>query len=303
VHVIGLAVKALSGARWVVDYRDPWMTTGSKRLYPTCAASIAIESWLERQVIENADLVVFNVERLRNAYRARYSHVPADKFVFIPNAIAVRPQTEPARKYDRFTICYTGSLYVGRSPVPIFDAVSRLVEEGAVPRDAIRITLVGQCRFIDGVPTEAVIRQRGLESTVEVHDHLPFAEAFEMVRRSHLALLLAPNLPYQIPAKVYDYLGAGTRILAIAEEGGTADLVRESGAGAAFAGDDVEGIAAFILEEFRGGAHTRRPVPLDRYHVGRITRDLVDHLDRVVGDDAPDAVTPQGTPLRRRAEG
>jgi glycosyltransferase involved in cell wall biosynthesis len=280
VHVVGLAVRRLSGARWVADFRDPWMTTGSKRLYPTCAASIAIESWLERRVIENADLVVFNVERLRDAYRARYSHVAPEKLVFIPNAIT--GDAAPValeRKYDRFTICYTGSLYVGRSPEPVFKAVARLIRERTVDPDAIRVMLVGQCRSIDGEPTEAVARRHGVESAVEVHDHLPYAQAFEMVQKSHLALLLAPNLPFQIPAKVYDYLGAGTRILAIAEEGGTADLLKETGAGAAFTRDDVDGIAAFILEELGHGVRpSARPSSLDRYDVTRITNDLVGHL-------------------------
>ena len=45
VHLIGLAVKMITGTRWVADFRDPWMTTGSKRNYPTCALSIAATSW------------------------------------------------------------------------------------------------------------------------------------------------------------------------------------------------------------------------------------------------------------------
>jgi glycosyltransferase involved in cell wall biosynthesis len=284
VHVIGLAVKTLSGARWVADFRDPWMTTGSKRLYPTCAASLGIESWLERRVIENADLVVFNVERLRDAYRARYGDVPPDKLVFIPNGIAAQPQNAERAmpRYERFTISYTGSLYVGRSPEPVFEAVSRLIQSGAVQADAVRILLVGQCRLIDRQPTESVVRRHGLESVVEVQDQVPHAQAVEVIRRSHLALLLAPNLPYQIPAKVYDYLGAGTRVLAIAEEGGTADLLKATGAGVAFPSTDVDGIAAFILEELgTGSPEAPRVSSLARYDVTRITSDLVDHMARV----------------------
>jgi hypothetical protein len=282
VHLVGLMVRTLTGARWIADFRDPWMTTGSKRLYPTCAASLTIESWLERRVIERADLVVFNVERLRDAYRSRYAHVTASKFAFIPNAIAAVSQSAPAPAFDRFTICYTGSLYVGRSPEPVFHAVSKLIRAGTVMPDAVRILLVGQCRFIDGTPTEHVVRRYGLESTVEVRDFVPHAEAFDLVRRSHLALLLAPNLPYQIPAKVYDYLGAGTRILAIAEEGGTADLLRDTGSGSSFTSEDVDGIAAFILDEIGSAspAHPRRP-SLDRFEAGFLARELVGHLSRV----------------------
>jgi hypothetical protein len=129
------------------------------------------------------------------------------------------------------------------------------------------------------MPTESVARRHGVESVVEVHDHVPHAQAFEMIQKSHLALLLAPNLPYQVPAKVYDYLGAGTRILAVAEEGGTADLLKETGSGSAFRADNVDGIAAFILEELGHGVRSaHRPASLDRYDVVRITSDLVNHL-------------------------
>lgn len=290
VHLIGLVVKLLTGAGWVADFRDPWMTTGSKRLFPTCAASLAIESWLERLVIEKADLVVFNVARLRDAYRARYAHVRPDKFAFIPNAIAAMPERDVTPpKFDRFTICYTGSLYVGRSPEPVFEAVSRLLDSGAVGHDDIRIMLAGQCRFVDGTPIDTVIRRHRLDSVVDVHDQVPLARAFDMVRRSHLALLLAPNLPYQIPAKAYDYLGAGTRILAIAEEGGTADLLNETGAGAAFAGNDVAGIAAFIRGEMMAGESARRRPATERYEAGRIAQDLVHELGRAAGRLAAEA--------------
>jgi glycosyltransferase involved in cell wall biosynthesis len=285
VHLIGLAVRRLTGAKWVADFRDPWMTTGSKRLYPTSAMSIGIESWLERRVIENADLVVFNVDRLRNAYRNRYSNVSPDKFVYIPNGLPsqkVTVRSEP-EKYTQFTISYTGSLYVGRSPEPLFHAVSRLIQSGAVAADAIRIKLVGQCRYIDGQTTETVVRKHRLESVVEVHDPVPHSEAVDIIRRSHLALLLAPSLPYQVPAKIYDYLAAGTRILAIAEDGGTSDLLAETGAGSAFAGDEVDGIADFILGEIGGDPSSRRPVSLGRLDVQRLTEQLVGHLERVSG--------------------
>jgi hypothetical protein len=282
VHLVGLAVKLLTRKRWVADFRDPWMTTGFKRLYPTSPLSMRIEAWLERQVVRNADLIVFNVERLKNAYRDRYSDAPASKFVFIPNGIVPRTGLEPARKDDTFTICYTGSLYVGRSPEPVLQAVSLLIREGRVRDGRIKVKLVGQCGVIDGVPTEAVVARYGLESVVEVHAPVPYKDAFEMIRRSHLALLLAPNLPYQIPAKVYDYLGAGTRILAIAEEGGTADLLNETSSGRAFRSDEVDAIADFIDAELASqGSPAAASSSVARYDVRRITEDLIAHLTRI----------------------
>jgi glycosyltransferase involved in cell wall biosynthesis len=284
-HLIGLAVKMMAGVKWIADFRDPWMTTGWKRAYPTCALSMRVEAWLERKVIEKADLLLFNVERLRNAYRERYAHVPGQKFVFIPNGIAPHAlaETAEAEKYERFTLSYTGALYVGRSPEPVFEAVSRLIRKGKVAAEAIRIKLVGQCRTVDGVPTDSLIRKHGLESSVEVCDPVPYADAMAIISRSHLALLLAPQLPYQIPAKAYDYLGTGVRILAVAEDGATSDLIRDTGSGRAFASGNIDGIEAFIHEEMtrRGSATPGRRAGLARFDARRITEELAGHLDRV----------------------
>ncbi len=285
-HLVGLVVKMIAGVRWVADFRDPWMTGGSKRAYPTCAASLRIDAWLERRVVEKADLLLFNVERLRNAYRERYAHVPREKFVFVPNGIApgALAQAGQAAKYERFTLSYTGSLYVGRSPEPVFEAVSRLIRKGKAAPDAIRIKLVGQCRTIDGVPTDSLIRKHGLESCVEVSDPVPHSEAMDVIHRSHIALLLAPHLPFQIPAKAYDYMGAGARILAIAEDGATSDLIRDTDAGRAFAPGDIEGIEAFIEDEMAAERPwtAAQKLRLARFDARRIAEELASHLDRVM---------------------
>jgi hypothetical protein len=215
------------------------------------------------------------------AYATRYHWVAGDKFVFIPNGVAAPANQTAIEKDPVFTISYTGSLYVGRSPEPVLKAVAALIERGTISRDAIRIKLVGQCDAIGGVATADVVARYDLDSVVDVMAPVPYKAAFDIIRRSHLALILAPNLPYQIPAKVYDYLGAGTRMLAIAEDGATADFLTETAAGTTFAGDDVEGIAAFIADEF--GKRSSSGVSastLARYDVRRLTHDLVDHMTR-----------------------
>ena len=300
VHLVGLGVKGITGARWVADFRDPWMTTGSKRSYATCALSIRLESWLERKVIERADLLLFGVERLKEAYRQRYAHVPGEKFVFLPNGIAPRAleAAAPAAKYERFTLSYTGSIYVRRSPEPVFQAISRLVQEGRISIEDVCIKLVGQCRTVEGVPTALLARKYGLERVVEIHDPRPSSEAQEIIRRSHLALLFAPHLPYQIPAKAYDYLAAGARILAIAEDGGTADLVRSTDSGETFRSEDVDGIKDFIHREMtrRGSPSPIRVAGLGRFDARRITEELAGRLDRISATGSADAPAPADAP-------
>jgi glycosyl transferase family 4 len=289
VHLVGLAVKLITGVKWVADFRDPWMTKSFKRNYATCALSIGIESWLEKKVIEAADLVLFNVERLRDAYCERYGCASARKFVFIPNGINEVAHIEPGAKYQCFTLSYTGSFYVGRSPEPVFEAIAEMFAEGKASPEIIRIKLVGQCRNVGSLSVDALIRKYGLESIVEVCDPVSYSEASEIIRKSHLALLFAPGLPFQIPAKVYDYIASATRILAIAEDGGTADLICETGVGRAFRSEDVEGIKSFIYQEMRSQpiSNGNFVAALNRFDAQRVTGDLVKYLDMVLEMETP----------------
>src|SRR5262249_38130752 len=139
-HLVGLLVKWIARVPWwIADFRDPWMTAGSKSLYATCAASLAIERWLERTAIRNTDLVITNSGRLCDAFKRAYGSISPDRFVCITNgfdpdyfsAFACLP------KADVFTITYAGSLYFGRSPEPVFQAVHQLLHEGALQPQGI----------------------------------------------------------------------------------------------------------------------------------------------------------------------
>ena len=76
-----------------------------------------------------------------------------------------------------------------------------------------------------------------------------YRNSIEILKKSHLGLVLAPNQKYQIPAKIYDSIGAQTKVLAIAGEGATRDLVNEYSIGKCFDSEDIVGIKKFIINE------------------------------------------------------
>ena len=285
-HLIGLMAKWLTNVQWVVDFRDPWMATPAKSLYATCAASLAVERWLEKKVIRNADLVVSNTDKLTNYFMATYRGIGLSSAVTVTNGYdgEMAACFEEDVKDSIFTITYAGTLYFGRTPEPIFQAVRDLVETGSIPRHAIRIKLVGQCGTIDGVPTEKVADRYGLGEILELRGSVSRLDALRLIKRSHLALLLAPNQPFQIPAKLYEYMGAHIVVLALAEAGATQDLVERTRAGRAFRPSDVAGVKDFILESY-GVFVTQGDVPfvgdVEAFESNRITRSLAEYLDRI----------------------
>ena len=284
VQLIGLVVKRLTGVFWVADFRDPWVETIECKP-PSVRSSLSerIERWLENKTMRNADRVVTTTESFRRSLLERYPRLPAEKFVYIPNGIdtsqfAERTATE---KYKTFTITYTGTIYEGRTPEPVFEAIRGLIRDGMIKRSEIRVRLVGHCGNICGKDTLSVIKSYGMDDIVEVLRPVPYPDALAMLRRSHLLLLLAPSQPLAVPAKVYDYLGAGTDIIALTEEGATSDLIRETGSGRCFTHNDIEGIGRYILETMQnreGGSRRDDLKDRSRFDIRVLAKKLADEL-------------------------
>jgi glycosyltransferase involved in cell wall biosynthesis len=247
-HLVGLIVRVVTGVRWIADFRDPWMSGGAKSLYITSSLSLRIDRWLERQVVERANVVLANTPKLGASFRKAYPHLGGGKFVTLTNSIDLARFVAlwELPKESVFTIAYAGSLYFNRSPEPVFIAVRRLLDEGVLTAAGVRIRLVGQCDRVGQVSTRDLARRHGVEDVVEIGAPMPYDDALRLIRRSHVALLLAPTQPNQIPAKAYDYIGVGTEILAIAGPGATADLVTQSGTGSVYEEHDIEGIEGFL---------------------------------------------------------
>lgn len=297
VHLVGLVTKWITGVKWVADFRDPWLTAGSKSLYHTCSFSLGIERWMERIVVRYADRVIANTEMLCNALRVAYDSSPPERFICITNGFDHEFFSRFAhlQRDERFTITYAGSLYFGRTPEPVFKAVHELIQEGRVEPGKIRIRLVGHCKSINGRPTHEMIERYCLGGVVEALDPVSYVDSIRLLKKSHLTLLLAPNQPYQIPAKVYDYMGVGTLVLALAGDGATSDLIRTTGIGRVFSPPDISGIKAFIAESLDRNWIVKSQITpdiMDRFEIHSITRRLVDELDRLrVTEAAPNVVS------------
>jgi glycosyltransferase involved in cell wall biosynthesis len=286
VHLVGLLCRWVTGVTWVADFRDPWMTAGAKSLYATCSASLWIERRLERAVLSNADLVVTNTAALCEAFRTASGAAPARRFAFIPNGYdrEFLSQFRSTPKNPVFSVVYAGSLYFGRTPEPVFRAIRELLNEGRMDADNVRFRLVGHCRHVEGRPMDELIERYGLERVVETLDPVPYSQAIEMIGQSHLALLLAPDQPYQVPAKVYDYMGIGTRVLALARNGATAELIRDTKIGGVFDPADIEGIKSFMATAYMERGAPREPGSADRvkqFDLDSVTSRLAEELDGV----------------------
>lgn len=286
IHLIGIWLRAFADVRWVADFRDPWFIGKSRRRLNNTPMAIKIDSWLEKSVIRRADLVLTNTDRLRNALAASYNKQSQDKFFHIANGFDAEfySKFKHLKKYEKFTLTYAGTLYIDRTPEPLFKALKELTLEDKVNPQDINVKLVGNCQYINGYPTTELINDYDLGSVVEVVQPVLHSKSLEIIKKSHLALVFAPDQPLQIPAKVYDYMSLGTRILALTGEGATSDCIRETDAGVVFCPSDIKGIKRFILQTMNANKflnYGTNSEKIYKLNINVIMQDLVNILKRI----------------------
>ena len=283
-HLIGLALRWLAKVTWVADFRDPWSTPFFNSVGPRWTVSRRINAFLEKVVVKEANLITVNTKPLREALRAKYLSENSEKFQFIPNGIDYRyfGKLDSTGKYPTFTIVYAGSFYSGRTAEPVFSAIEQLKREKRIEVGEIKVKLFGMVQQMRGKQTEELIRSYGLEAEVDLYEEVPYRKALEMIAKSHLGLIIAIEQPYQIPGKIYDYLGAGVRILALTEAGATAELVHCLEVGRAIPPDDIDQIKSFIeYERTRNNVVDFWSDKRDRFDITKHTAKLAQLVERL----------------------
>ena len=251
-HIIGLVLKLLFNVKWIVDYRDPWINPFNKYLYPTSRVSILLEKYLEKIIIKKADYVTTTTENLNNKFIEIYDKSFRNKFLHLSNGFDGEFfKNQKKKELSRFTITYTGTLYFGRTPEPIFRAICELKNENLISNGDIKLKLIGNTQYIGDAKTIDLVEKYKLKKEVEINEPVGYREAVKTIRNSNLGLVLAPKQPYQIPAKIYDMIGTETKVLAIADNGATKKLVEDLGIGECFHWSNIEGIKKFIYKEIR----------------------------------------------------
>jgi len=239
VHLVGAAVKRLTGARWVADLRDSLVAHPHRR-----ADSLAVrlkeqsQRVVSRTVARRADAVVAASEAIADEARALD---PAGRVVTIANGCDFDDFAGlDYRPASRFRITHTGSFFGKRDPRPFLTALNDSGLDAAA-------RFIGDFRSADREWAENL----GLGDRLELHPFLPRRRALELQRDSEALLLLIPEAGGRgrgvLSGKVFEYLAAERPILAaVPPDGAAAALIEESGAGVVAPPDDVPAIRAAL---------------------------------------------------------
>jgi hypothetical protein len=219
---------------FVADFRDPWV--GGYEFFASKSLHEKAKN-LERGVCAVAARVILNTEELRLRFCSVYPEWQ-HKFVTITNGYAEENPSVSHSQGTRGTVakmeggdsptlelCHFGTVYGNRSPIALFRAIQELLDEGMVQASRLKIRFVGAWDVNDSDCTQLAkaLVERGVLRLVPP---VPHQECLQEMARADVLLILQPDYPLQVPAKIYEYIVAGRPMLVIGGEGATANLVQ-----------------------------------------------------------------------------
>lgn len=246
-QVVAWILAVAARRPWIADFRDPWARAPwrdwRKPFRQRAAAAF------ERRVVGRADAVLFVTRANLAEFSAFYGRQASQGFHFVPNGCDPEEieAVDPLPRREEFVLLHAGTLYGARNPMPVMRAAARAIERGAVDRKRFRLRFLGNISLSTDLTAEC--QRLGIADAVEFVPRVTRTESLRELKAASALLLVQTGTTVSVPGKAYEYLAAGRPVLALSEEGETAELVRASGIGRSVRPDDpVEIIERALLE-------------------------------------------------------
>ena len=235
-----------TGIPLVVDYRDLWY--GNQFHFYATPWHAHRHQALEHDVLIHASRVTVTNRKLKERHIATYNHLNFEDVVIIPHGFdpADIPPTLPAQRHDGpFRLTYTGIFYDVVTPIPFFKAVRKVLAE--------RKDITLELHFAGLLRDEYVKAAKKLELTDIIHNHgyCAHAESVQLLLESDALWMMVGNTRNAdtiSSAKLYEYMGTRKPLLVSVPNGALRKDAERYGASWITEPDDVDAIAACIIE-------------------------------------------------------
>lgn len=254
---------------WIADFRDGWrFEPPDDDRWPTRLQD-RVEARMEARVARRADAAIGVTrpiaEDLQTRLGARAEWIPNG---WDPSLLALSEATPPppaATREGWVTIAYTGTLSGpwGRDPRPLLRAIQRVnAEAGTGQGRPVRLVLAGR-------PTSEDERVLAGAQLGEAVVHLGLIErrsALALQRVADALVLVTSSNRSEATGKLFEYLGSGRPVLALAHGNEAARIIEETGTGITVRPTDEDAIVAALHRIQRGElAASYRPRDLERF--------------------------------------
>jgi glycosyltransferase involved in cell wall biosynthesis len=206
-----LLKKEFPHIEWVADYRDAWTTSTIKDDQHWFLYRLIdwLESKSEKRWLKNASIATASSIPIADGV-ASYTAVPAYPLYngFVSEDFEAIPSIKP---FERFTICYIGTLYKGQKIEIFCDAYKQFLDNH--PDSKTELRFIGLAN-----DQEQAVRVRrllaGYEYAFIITERIERKKTLEVEKKAHLLLHVAwKGYSGIVASKIYEYIASGTQIL------------------------------------------------------------------------------------------
>ena len=288
-HVVGRLVAREMGLPWIAHFSDPW---ADSPYFSGGPCSRWLRDRIERQIVRDADRVVFVTQRTADLVMRKFPAVWRTKVHVVPHGYDddLRPAESAPSSTGPLHLVHTRRiLWPSRPRYPIRRAGD------AQPGWRVARATQGDPGGLREAGHEVRVKNLGLNRVVEFTGPYPYLETLRIAAQADACLVMdAPTQADSVflPSKLVDYLMMRKPILGITPaRGATADLLRSIGCPIA-APDDAEEIADALTRLLWAYENGGLLISADydevatKYEIGSTTRLLDDVLEEVLSPGA-----------------
>ena len=297
-HLLAWLLKRRTGRPWVADFRDLWT---DDYVYEGGRWRRWIDRWLEDRFLASADAVVAVTDRQRDILSAHLSD-HRDKFVTVSNGVDAADFDgldrerirETMRGADhRFVLVFTGWFLSNRVDRGLIEGVAHFADWMRKRGERFEFRVVGAISEW----MKASFADCGVDLVTT--GYLPHDRAVEHTVSADVLLLPAPsgrNGHSLIPAKVFEYLAAGSPILVVGPPNGEGQRIVERCQAGICVDSEPQAVCSALQRLWRRWKADPRPqgcppeklTPYARKELTRRLADLFNQVARVASPTTDD---------------
>lgn len=227
-HLLGLELKRRQSWPWVAHFSDPWADCSYRRPFWFSAPA---NKRMERDVISQADGLVFTSPQTRSLVMGNYPLVPYEKTWILPHSFEDQnfaKRSENLEEGRPLIVRHLGNFFGHRLPYPLLRGLQWLKKHQPSVLSNVRFELIGHLSRLRrwhpsfwGLP-EGLLRLRG---------PVPYADSLTLMREADLLIVIDGLESWNVffPSKLADYIGACRPIIGITPPGASADVISALG--------------------------------------------------------------------------
>jgi glycosyltransferase involved in cell wall biosynthesis len=223
--LVGVFLKMLTKKPLILDFRDPFVV-GISTYADMSRIRRAVDRWFEKMFLKHAVLFFVTAEETRQEYIKEYPWIEDKTFTIYNGFDQVSPLDESRKKFDKFSIIYTGQFYTYGPNHQVytdifFKALAHLKSTGDISAENFQFQFFGDEYGL----IKEIAGRYDIKDLVKAHPRVPYQEVLDSITRSHLMLLRIVKL--MISTKLFEGIPLNVPFLATIPHGEVEEIIRE----------------------------------------------------------------------------